>query len=101
MKRSLVVMLCAMAAPFAAAPAGAQALCGDRDEIVSRLETGYKESASALGIAGTGGVVELYTSEKGSWTLLLTQPNGVSCLLAAGESWETLPDAKPASQKAY
>lgn len=101
MKRSMVGLYFAMAMVFAAAPAGAQALCGDRDDIVSRLSSGYQESVSALGIAGTGGVVELFTSEKGSWTLLMTHPTGVSCLIAAGDSWETLPDPRPAAQKAY
>lgn len=101
MKRSLIVLLSSMAMVSVAAPAWAQALCGDRDEIVSRLESGYEESASALGIVGSGGVVELYTSDEGSWTLLMTQPNGVTCLLAAGESWETLPVAKQTSHRAY
>ena len=77
------------------APVYAQAVCGDRDEIVSRLEAAYQEKASAVGMAGNGGVVELYTSEKGSWTLLLTQPTGVSCLIAAGDNWETMPEPKP------
>lgn len=101
MKRSMVVVFCAMAAILAGAPAGAQSLCGTRDEIVSRLASGYEETVSALGMSGSGGVVELFTSRKGSWTLLMTQPSGVSCLIAAGDNWETLPDPKPASQKAY
>jgi len=101
MKRSMIVLLGAMAAPLTVGPANGQALCGDRDDIISRLESGYKESATGFGLAGNGGVVELYTSKKGSWTLLMTQPNGMSCLIAAGENWESLPDTKPASQKVY
>ena len=50
-------------------------------------------------MAGNGGVIELYTSEKGSWTLLLTQPTGVSCLIAAGDNWETMPEPKPAPRE--
>ncbi len=68
----------------------AQAVCGPRAELVERLRSAYQEQASAIGLAGSGGVVELYTSEKGSWTLLLTQTTGVSCLIAAGDSWESL-----------
>ncbi len=101
MKRSIVVLMCAMTAPLFATPANAQAVCGDRNEIVSRLESGYNEKVSALGLAGNGGVVELYTSQKGSWTLLMTQPNGMSCLIAAGENWESIPDRKPANQKVF
>ncbi len=101
MKRSIILLLGAAILPFIALPANAQAVCGDRGEIVSRLETAYQEKASAIGLAGNGGVVELYTSEKGSWTLLLTQTTGVSCLIAAGDSWETVPHPKPASLPIY
>ncbi len=76
---------------FTAMPANAQAMCGPRARIIELLETRYQEKASAIGLAGNGGVVELYTSEKGSWTLLLTQPNGISCLIAAGGDWHDIP----------
>ena len=101
MKRSIIVLLGAVAASFATAPANAQSVCGDRTEIVSRLESGYEEQAAAIGLSGTGGVVERYRSEKGSWTLLITRPTGVSCLLAAGESWEDTPDSVIANQEVY
>ncbi len=29
--------------------------------------------------------------DKGTWSLLVTHPNGQSCLVAAGEAWENLP----------
>lgn len=80
-------------------PAQAQSVCGDRDKIISSLETLYQEKPSAIGMSGGGGVVELFVSEKGSWTLLLTQPTGVSCLVAAGEHWEQLPDTPNASRE--
>jgi hypothetical protein len=70
-------------------------VCGDRDEIVSRLESAYQEKAAAVGMSGNGNVVELYLSQKGSWTLLLTMPTGTSCLIAAGNNWEFLPSLMP------
>jgi hypothetical protein len=36
-------------------------------------------------------MIELYTSEKGTWTMLMTRPGGVSCIMAVGQSWENLP----------
>ncbi len=101
MKRFIGLLLGAAVASLIASPASAQAVCGDRSEIVSRLESAYQEKASAIGMSGNGGVVELYTSEKGSWTLLLTQPTGVSCLIAAGDNWESMPNPKPANQQIY
>jgi len=38
-----------------------------------------------------GGVVELLTNDKGSsWSIIVTLPTGVTCLVAEGESWEAL-----------
>ena len=45
-----------------------------------------------MGLASNGGVVELFTASDGAtWTLVLTMPNGLSRLVAAGESWGRLP----------
>ena len=73
------------------APANAQSTCNKRDFIVSQLETLFQEYPKAIGLAGNGNVVELFVSDSGSWTLLLSLPGGTSCLIASGESWETIP----------
>lgn len=102
MKRSIIVLLGAALATLLAAPASAQqAVCGDRNEIISRLENGYEEANTGLGLSANGGVVELYTSKKGTWTLMLTQPNGVSCLIAAGDNWEHVEGQETASRPVY
>ena len=45
-----------------------------------------------MGLANNGGVLEILVSQSSeSWTIIVTMPNGVSCLVAAGESWEMLP----------
>jgi len=38
------------------------------------------------------GVIEVYASPKATWTLVISQPNGVSCLITAGQDWEELPN---------
>ena len=43
-----------------------------------------------MGLAPNGGVVEVLASENGSWTLLVTMPDGHSCVIAVGENWEAL-----------
>lgn len=102
MKRSTLLLLGFGIASIMSSPASAQqAVCGDRDEIIARLQSGYQESTTGVGLSATGGLVELYTSEKGTWTLMLTQPNGVSCLIAAGDNWENVDSPKTASQPVY
>ncbi|MEM9141199.1 MAG: hypothetical protein AAGB15_15330 [Pseudomonadota bacterium] len=70
-------------------PAEAQTVCGKRDEIISQLEKKYGETRRSVGVQRGRGVVEVYAStETGSWTILVTDPRGMSCLMAAGEAYE-------------
>ena len=64
--------------------------CAKRTDAVTHLASKYEEAPVAIGIANNGGVLEVLSSEKGSWTILVTMPNGVSCMLATGQSWEAL-----------
>lgn len=74
-----------------AADAQAQMLCGQRASIIDGLSKKYKEMPNAFGISGEKMLVELFTSEQGSWTMLMTRPGGVSCIMAVGQSWEQFP----------
>jgi len=66
-----------------------QQYCGPRDQIVQRLGERFSEVQTGMGIAGNGTLVELFTNEEGSWTMIITRPDdGISCLLAAGQSWD-------------
>ena len=72
--------------------AAQQPLCTERSEVVNQLSSQYSEAPVAMGIANNGGVVEILSSQSGtSWTIILTMPNGVTCMIAAGENWESLP----------
>jgi hypothetical protein len=76
-------------------PASAQnQVCAKRDRIVKQLETVHGETRRSAGLQNNSSVVEVFASEKGSWTIFVTMPTGVSCLIAVGEAWETdlLPD---------
>ena len=76
---------------ISAAPvAQAQSVCGKREAIIAQLEKKYGETRRSVGIQRGRGVVEIYASqETGSWTILVTDPRGMSCLMAAGEAFET------------
>ena len=80
-----------------ASPAGAQMarpqmVCGKRTDMVRQLGEKYGESRRSLGLSGARGVVEIFASEAtGSWTILLTSPQGTACLMAAGEAFQIVP----------
>jgi len=70
--------------------------CMKRVDLVRQLADRYQEAQAALGVADNGAAVEVFVNpDGGTWTLTMTMPNGVSCLLATGEHWETLARALP------
>tara|TARA_Y100000296_G_scaffold86080_1_gene124569 strand:+ start:2496 stop:2933 length:438 start_codon:yes stop_codon:yes gene_type:complete len=69
----------------------AQPVCGSYQSVSESLKKSYSEEPVSMGITSGGGVVEVYESKKdNTWTLVITQPNGMSCLIAAGQDWEDL-----------
>ncbi|MGH6931508.1 MAG: hypothetical protein ACREEE_03635 [Dongiaceae bacterium] len=84
-----LIVATALALPLSA-HAGEMA-CSKRTDVVGQLGTKYQEAPSAVGLANNGGLIEVLTSGDGStWTIILSMPNGTSCLLAAGESWQNV-----------
>jgi hypothetical protein len=74
-----------------ASSAEAQGRCGPHDEIVKVLNGKYKENRRALGLINEKAVMEVYISPKGTWTMLVTDQRGLTCILAAGDAWEEAP----------
>ncbi|QUJ76883.1 hypothetical protein KDD17_02145 [Sulfitobacter albidus] len=71
--------------------------CAPRDVVVERLATGYGETRQSVGLGANNAMVEVFASEEtGSWTILITAPSGVSCLVASGQSFEEVAEALPA-----
>jgi len=66
--------------------------CGQRTTVLDYLSTKYSEKPIAMGIAANGGLIEVLTSKEGStFTIIVTMPEGETCMVAAGEGWENLP----------
>ncbi len=63
-------------------------VCMARADLLGRLIERYGEFPVAFGLTNAGGLVELITtSDGGTWTIIVSNPNGTSCLVAAGEGW--------------
>ncbi len=89
------LMLGAALATISTAAAAASNQCNTRDHILGLLAKKYKESPVAAGVTNTGGLVEVLSTGKGdTWTIIITTPKGVSCLVAAGEAWREFENAK-------
>lgn len=91
MIRPLIIVAAIMA--FSGA-AQAQLLCGKRDEIAARIGDKFGERRQAVGTMGETALVELFVSPAGTWTMLLTRPGGLACILALGRDWMPFIDTK-------
>lgn len=87
---AIVVSLAVLGEGVFLSSATAQTLCGRRDDFVRQLRDKYGETRHSVGIAQGNRVMEIFASdETGSWTILITDPQGTSCLVTAGEGFRT------------
>ncbi len=71
--------------------------CGPRELVVNRLAEGYGETRQSMGLGANNAVIEVFASEEtGTWTITVTSPNGMTCLVASGQAFEELAEALPA-----
>ena len=87
--RIIFSLIAASALYLSASSAKAEQFCAPRDRAVVQLEKQFEELVSGRGLAENGKrMIELLVSEKGSWTVLISGPNGRSCVMASGENWQ-------------
>lgn len=68
--------------------ASAQNVCFERMALIQHLNGKFEETPVAAGLAANGSMVEVFSSPDGNtWTIVLTQPDGATCVMASGESW--------------
>lgn len=92
--RSFALVLGALATLAVASAAQAQQQgprCGPRESLAKVLTGRFAELPVSMGLAKDGAMLELFTTATGgTWTLLATNPKGVSCVVSHGESWMSL-----------
>ena len=94
MRKPRSILAATIAAAMLIGPTGALAQtqhCDQRTKVLGHLAQKYKEAPIAVGVTSSGGIVEVLTTGDGeTWTIILSTPNGTSCLVAAGEGWRTI-----------
>jgi hypothetical protein len=86
-----ILALSAGLAIVSTSAATAQPQCDQRDSVLQVLQQKYKEQPIALGVTHNGGLVEVLTTGNGNtWSIIVTTPQGMSCLVAAGEGWKAM-----------
>lgn len=76
---------------------GAGPQCGARDAVLAQLADKYGETRRGIGMAANQSVLEIFAATAtGTWTIIVTMPDGSSCLVASGEGYEPVTEALPA-----
>lgn len=70
--------------------------CATRAQVVDVLTAKYGETRRSIGLAANNTVMELFASPTGSWTVTVTLPEGMTCLMASGQGFETIAEELPA-----
>ena len=85
----VVVAGLAMAEPaWPQAPSGIPPMvCSGIDEMRAQLERNYGETLQAVGILNENIAINIYTSEAGTFTIVLVMANGTACVPYAGEGF--------------
>jgi len=98
MTRTIAIIAAALIATTATAQQNRN--CAPRELVVARLASQYQESRQSIGLGERGNMIETFASaDTGTWTITVTTPNGITCMVASGQSWEELADALPPQGK--
>lgn len=66
--------------------------CGTHAAVTRWLAGNFAEKPLARGVQGDGQLLEIYIAKEGStWTVVVTDPSGASCIVTEGTSFELLP----------
>ena len=70
--------------------AAATVYCGPRKAIVMRLAGGLHERPSSVALTNDGQLLEVLKSDTDlTWVILMTSPQGLSCIVAEGDHWQS------------
>ncbi len=66
--------------------------CGPRKAVIKQLSKQFSEHRKARGLISSEVLMELFASKNGTWTVILSNAQGVSCVLTAGDFWQPTPE---------
>ena len=79
------------AVPASAQPAGQAIIpCAERTEIIKQLTGKFAEAPISMGLTTGGSILEIFVSKTRTFSVIVTRPTGISCLIATGGNWENL-----------
>ena len=77
--KMLTAILALASGPLMAQP------CAPREYVAHYLAENHNETSRIVAIIEDGKALEFYASLSGGWTLTTISPDGISCIIAAGQ----------------
>ena len=65
----------------------AATVCARHDAMTKHFSVSYAEQPLNPALTANGNMVEVYSSNQGSWTTVVITPASVVCVVATGEAW--------------
>ena len=92
----VLLFFIALMAEVAGAQTAGGGQCAARDKVVAVLNAKYHEVRQGIGLAVNNTVMELWASvDTDTWTITVTMPSGVTCMVASGQGYESLSETLP------
>ena len=86
-----ILLAAAMILTASGAAAETEMGCNQHSKVVGQFAASYQEVPIAGGLTEDGRLVEVLSSGEGkTWTIIISKPNGESCVMMAGEGWKKI-----------
>lgn len=95
LKKTILATVTALTLTFASLPTITQAqgrqACAEYELVAERLAEKYGESVNGMGLTSNQSIIQVWSNpETGTWSITVTNAQGVACLVASGQAWEIL-----------
>ncbi len=71
------------------AHAAERQICGPHKDLVAQLAARFGEQPVVIGVSDNGHLIEILAQRaSGTFTVVATTPQGIACIVIAGEAWE-------------
>ena len=91
-----LILATALAVSVAVPATAQQNNCAPTEGMTQYMAEKYGEGVTGYGIDAKGRVVSIFVNaDTGTWTAVMSFPNGQSCLVAGGTDWQQVDGALP------
>lgn len=91
MRTILAALLCVFCTEVQAAP------CMKHDDFAGDLKNRFGETAQVQAMSADGRMMEIFANpETGTWSAILTTPDGKACIAAGGDRFASVKPGDPA-----